>query len=48
LEPVTRATLPWIFMTYLPFIDATFRLAGIRHSPWRDRRKERTGVPLRR
>jgi hypothetical protein len=32
LEPVTRATLPWIFMTYLPFIDATFRPAGIRHS----------------
>src|ERR1019366_9409962 len=32
LEPVTRATLPWIFMTHLPFIDATFRQAGIRHS----------------
>jgi hypothetical protein len=26
-------------MTYLPFIDATFRPAGIRHSRSRDRRK---------
>jgi hypothetical protein len=27
-------------MTYLPFIDATFRPAGIRHSLSRDRRKD--------